>query len=86
MTSITISDLRRHWPDVENILQAEKEILITRYSKPVAKLVYIEPAIKNRKRWDPVAHGKWMKKVWGNKLLHSSDALLAELRADRKLM
>ena len=32
-------DLRQRWPETEKALQKEHEILITRDSKPVAKLV-----------------------------------------------
>ena len=41
MKTITITDLRRHWPLVEASLQMEKEILVTRNGHPVAKLVRI---------------------------------------------
>ena len=83
MRTMTIRDLRHKWPEAEAALQLEDEIIITRDSKPVAKLIrFTEPAAK-RKRWDPAAHARWMKKVWKGKV-SSSDALLAELRADRK--
>jgi antitoxin (DNA-binding transcriptional repressor) of toxin-antitoxin stability system len=55
MKTVTIRDLRQRWPETERALQVEGEIVITRDSKPVAKLVrYIEP--KKRKRFDPEAH------------------------------
>ena len=83
MKSITIRDLRQRWPEAEAALQVEDEILITRDSKPVAKLVRIVPDKHRRKRWNPEEHAKWMKKVWGNKTMPSSDAALARARADR---
>jgi antitoxin (DNA-binding transcriptional repressor) of toxin-antitoxin stability system len=49
MKTITISDLRRQWPQVEAALRVEKEILITRNGKPVAKLV--RPTERDVKRW-----------------------------------
>ena len=64
-------------------MQVEDEILITRDSRPVAKLVRIVPDKHRRKRWNPEEHAKWMKKVWGNKMMPSSDAALARARADR---
>ena len=44
MKTITIRDLRQRWPETEAALQVEDEILITRDSKPVAKLVRFLPA------------------------------------------
>jgi antitoxin (DNA-binding transcriptional repressor) of toxin-antitoxin stability system len=81
--SITIRDLRHRWPEAEAALQVEEEILITRDSKPVAKLVRISEPVRKRKRWDPEEHKRWLKKVWGGKMMPSSDAALARARADR---
>jgi antitoxin (DNA-binding transcriptional repressor) of toxin-antitoxin stability system len=67
MKSVTVRDLRQRWPETEKALQEEHEILITRDSKPVAKLVrYVEP--KRRKRFDPVAHATWQRKISGGKV------------------
>ena len=82
MKTITIRDLRQRWPEAEAALQTEQEILITRDSKPVAKLVRVAAAGPRRSRWDPEAHARWQKKVAGGKLSRS-DAALAEARADR---
>jgi len=85
MKTITIRDLRQRWPETEAALQVEDEILITRDSKPVAKLVrLIQPETK-RKRWNPEAHAARIKKIFGNKVFPSIDKELAEARADRKL-
>jgi antitoxin (DNA-binding transcriptional repressor) of toxin-antitoxin stability system len=83
MKTITIRDLRQRWPEAEAALAVEEEILITRDSKPVAKLVRIVQNKGRRKRWNPEEHAAWMKKVWGNKTVPSSDAALARARADR---
>ena len=62
MKTVTVRDLRQRWPETEKALQTEEEILVTRDSKPIAKLVrYVEPA-KPRKRLDPAAHRKWQRK------------------------
>ena len=42
MKPITIRDLLQRWPEAEAALQVEDEILITRDSKPVAKLVPLD--------------------------------------------
>jgi antitoxin (DNA-binding transcriptional repressor) of toxin-antitoxin stability system len=82
MRSISVRDLRHKWPEAEAALKAEGEIIVTRDSKPVAKLVHIPEAPK-RKRWDPEEHARWQRKVSGGKL-YSSDKSLAELRANRE--
>ena len=86
MKTITIRDLRQRWPEAEAALKVENEILITRDSKPVAKLVRVLQQKAKRKRWNPEAHKKWIKKIYGNKVFPSSDAQLAAARADRKLI
>lgn len=86
MKTITIRDLRQRWPETEAALKAEGEILITRDSEPVAKLVRLVPAKIKRRRWNLDEHAKWMKKVFGNKVFPNSDEALAAARADRKLM
>ena len=82
MKTITIRDLRQRWPEAEAALAVEEEILITRDSKPVAKLVRISAAATPRPRWNPEAHAQWQRKVSGGRLSRS-DAALAENRSDR---
>ena len=85
MKTITIRDLRQRWPAAEAALQIENEILITRDSKPVAKLVRLVPPETKRQRWNPEAHAARIKKIFGNKIFPSIDQELTEARADRKL-
>jgi len=85
MKTITIRDLRQRWPKAEAALQVEEEILITRDSKPVAKLVRITEKAPRQKRWTLEEHKKWIKKVYGNKILPSSDSQVTRARLDRKL-
>jgi antitoxin (DNA-binding transcriptional repressor) of toxin-antitoxin stability system len=80
--TITIRDLRQRWPEAEAALQVEEQILITRDSKPVAKLVRVAPEETKRKKWDPEEHARWQRKISGGKLT-SSDKRFAEDRADR---
>ena len=82
MKTITIRDLRQRWPEAEAALKVENEILVTRDSKPVAKLVYVSSTEASRPRWDAVEHARWQKKVAGGKMSRS-DAALARSRADR---
>ena len=83
MRTVTIRDLRQRWPEVEAALQAEDEILITRDSRPVAKLVRVAERVPKQKRWSVEEHKKWIRKVYGIKIFPGSDAELARARADR---
>jgi antitoxin (DNA-binding transcriptional repressor) of toxin-antitoxin stability system len=85
MKTISIRDLRQHWPEAEAALQIEDQILVTRDSKPVAMLVPVTTAVNRRPRWDMKAHARWQKKVSGG-ALPRSDGALARSRADRVLM
>jgi len=83
MKTVTVRDLRQRWPEAEKALQIEPEILITRDSKPVAKLVrYVEPD-KPRKRFNPVAHGKWQRKISGGRVTRWVDQALLKERDER---
>ncbi|HIG31715.1 MAG TPA: type II toxin-antitoxin system Phd/YefM family antitoxin [Verrucomicrobiales bacterium] len=65
MKTITIRDLRQRWPEAEALLETENEILVTRDSKPVARLVrYMEPN-RPRKQFDPAVHARWQEKMGG---------------------
>lgn len=82
MKTVTVRDLRQRWPETEKALQSEEEILITRDSKPVAKLVrYVEPV--KRKRFDAEAHAKWQRKVSGGKLTRWVEEGLLRERDER---
>ena len=85
MKTITIRDLRQRWPQAEAALQEEDEILITRDSKPVGKLVRLRPENPRRKRWDPEAHKQWLKRTWRNKRVSWVNKYLKTDREDRTL-
>jgi antitoxin (DNA-binding transcriptional repressor) of toxin-antitoxin stability system len=83
MKTVTVRDLRQRWPETERALQVEREILITRDSKPVAKLVrYSEPDTP-RTQFDPVAQGKWQRKMSGGKVTRWVDGGLLKERDER---
>jgi antitoxin (DNA-binding transcriptional repressor) of toxin-antitoxin stability system len=82
--SITIRDLRQRWPAAEALLQTEKEILITRDARPIARLVRIDEPRGTRKRFDPRAHAKWQRKLAGGKVSRWVDRALADSRRDRR--
>ncbi|HXC35638.1 MAG TPA: hypothetical protein VNV43_07155 [Candidatus Acidoferrales bacterium] len=82
MKTMSIRDLRQRWPEAEAALQIENEIIITRDSKPVAKLICFSDAPGNRPRWNAKAHADWQKKISGGHISRS-DAALAKSRAER---
>ena len=70
---------------MEKSLQIEHELLVTRDGQPVAKLVRVTETKPKRKQWNPAAHKRWLKKVWGNKQVRLVDKYLQADREDRKL-
>jgi antitoxin (DNA-binding transcriptional repressor) of toxin-antitoxin stability system len=83
MKTVTVRDLRQRWPETERALQTEHEILITRDSKPVAKLVrYVVPD-RPRARFDPVAQGTWQRKMSGGTITRWVDEGLLRERDER---
>ncbi len=83
MTTITIRDLRHKWPQAESLLNEVGEIIVTRDSTPVAKLVRIEPAQTTRKKFDPEEHAAWQKSVFGDKKFQIVDSFLTSERDER---
>ena len=86
MKTITIRDLRQHWPDAEKALATEPEILITRDGKPVARLLPIVEEETPRKRFDPEELKRWREELWGKGVTFDSLTPLLEDREDRKLI
>ena len=81
---MSIRDLRQKWPEAESALETESEIIITRDSRPVARLVRITSRAEERPRFDPAGHKKWQAKVGGRRVSSWVDKSLAEAREDRK--
>jgi antitoxin (DNA-binding transcriptional repressor) of toxin-antitoxin stability system len=86
MKTISIRDLRQKWPEAESRLQVEGEIIITRDTKPVARLVRYVESEKPRQRFDPAAHARWQKKWNGGKTVRLVDKYLPAAREDRPLL
>lgn len=81
--TISIRDLRQRWPEAEKALLTENEIIVTRDSKPIAKLVRYVAERKVRKRFDPEAHGKWQERTHGNTATRWVDKYLGADRDGR---
>ena len=66
MKTMTVNDLREHWPEAEQALAAEHEIIITNEGQPVARLTAIEPESKQTgKRFDPEEQKRFREEVFG---------------------
>lgn len=84
MKSISVRDLRHHWPEAERMLLSEREIIITRDAKPIAKLIPWNGKRARSRRFKLATHQKWQKDVFGTgKQLQVVDAALDRDRTDR---
>ena len=62
--TISIRDLRLRWPAAESALAIERELIVTRDGKPVAKLVRFEDKTRKRRRFKAEEHKIRMQKMW----------------------
>ena len=84
MKSISVRDLRHHWPEAERVLLSEREIIITRDAKPIAKLIPWNGKRARARRFTLATHQKWQKDVFGTgKQFQIVDAALERDRTDR---
>jgi len=85
MKTITVRDLRQRWPSAEAMLEHEKEIVVTRDGKPVAKLVRVREVEPARKRFDPRRHARWQAKVSGQRTVRWVEQFLIADRLAREV-
>lgn len=65
MTRMSVRDIRLKWPEAERKLATVGEIVVTRDSKPVARILPYEPRRRRaRKRFDPAEHTRWLRSFW----------------------
>jgi antitoxin (DNA-binding transcriptional repressor) of toxin-antitoxin stability system len=83
--TITVRDLRQRWPKAESMLEREKELVVTRDGKPVAKLVRVREARAARKRFDPRAHARWQVRVSGRRTVRWVEEFLFADRQAREV-
>jgi hypothetical protein len=82
--SISVRDLRHRWPEAEKALLSEKEIIITRDAKPIAKLTKWVGEPLRSGRFTPASHRKWQRQVFGQgKTMRSVDEWIEKGREDR---
>lgn len=85
MKTMTIRDVRQRWPEAERSLETEREIIITRDGKPIARLLPIEEEAPARKRFDPEEHARWREETFGKGVHVDSLSSLMVERDDRSL-
>jgi len=83
MKTMTVRDIRLKWPEAERALARVGEIVVTRDSKPVARIVPYDTRPRTRRdRFDPTEQERWLERFWRHrKPGPSTDELL---RRDRK--
>lgn len=87
MKTVTVRDLRLHWPKIEQQLtHGSGELIVTRDAKPVAKLTIISAGKEPpQPRFSAALHERWMKGVWGrNPPKTDSGKWLAAGRSERR--
>jgi antitoxin (DNA-binding transcriptional repressor) of toxin-antitoxin stability system len=77
---LTVRDLRLHWPLAERRLRTEREIVVTRDGRPVAKLSAYGPTEAPREHWAPERHLEWLRRTWKKPAGPTTDELLARDR------
>lgn len=78
MKTATIRDLRYDFPKLEAWLAGGEEILITKHSKPVAKIS--PPGTKTKKKLPPLPdYEARRKRIWGDRIF--TQAEVEEMRA-----
>lgn len=86
MKTMTIREVRQHWPEAERALAFEREIIITRDGKPVARLLALETPAPVRKRFDPEQQARWREETFGQGVVIDSLTGLLEDREERILI
>jgi len=75
---MTVREIRLKWPSAERLLARAGEIVVTRDSKPVARITpYRERGAPRKGRFDPSEHLRWLRGFWkGRPRQPSTDELL----------
>jgi antitoxin (DNA-binding transcriptional repressor) of toxin-antitoxin stability system len=83
MKTMTVRDVRLKWPEAERALARVGEIVVTRDSKPIARILPYEAHPRARRvRFDPAEQARWLERFWRNRRVGpSTDELL---RRDRQ--
>jgi antitoxin (DNA-binding transcriptional repressor) of toxin-antitoxin stability system len=81
---MTVREIRLKWPEAERKLATAGEIIVTRDSVPVARIVpYESRSARPRGRFDPAAHSRWLRTFWkGKQPAPSTDEMLRRDRSE----
>jgi antitoxin (DNA-binding transcriptional repressor) of toxin-antitoxin stability system len=84
MVQMSVRDIRLKWPEAERKLASAGEIVVTRDSVPVARLLPYRAAARARRfRFDPAAQRRWLRQFWkGQPSRLSTDTLLQQDRSE----
>ena len=77
MKTASVRDLRNHFAKVSRWLEDGQEVQITSRGVPLARLVPTpQPKAKKRRLFNAEEHRKWIKEVYGDKVLKGNGVLL----------
>jgi antitoxin (DNA-binding transcriptional repressor) of toxin-antitoxin stability system len=84
MVQMSVRDIRLKWPEAEKRLASVGEIVVTRDSVPVARLLPYRVAAKTpRVRFDAAAQRRWLRQFWKAQPPRvSTDELLQQDRSE----
>jgi antitoxin (DNA-binding transcriptional repressor) of toxin-antitoxin stability system len=84
MVRMSVRDIRLRWPEAERKLASAGEIIVTRDSVPVARLLPFAPRRASRRaRFNSAAHKRWLRAFWkGQRVRRSTDQLLQHDRSE----
>jgi prevent-host-death family protein len=78
MKTASVRELRNNFAKISRWLENGEEVEITKRGEVTAKLVAVKKSGAKRKRklFDAVAHRKWMKETYGDKVLPGNSVLI----------
>jgi antitoxin (DNA-binding transcriptional repressor) of toxin-antitoxin stability system len=81
---MSVRDIRLRWPEAEKKLATAGEIVVTRDSVPIARIVpYESRPARRRARFDAAAHARWLRVFWkGSRSRVSTDDMLKRDRSE----
>jgi antitoxin (DNA-binding transcriptional repressor) of toxin-antitoxin stability system len=83
MAIMSVRDIRLKWPEAERKLAVEGEIVVTRDSVLVARIVPFRRAPVRRSRFDPAVQKRWLRAFWkGRRSGVRSDEMLRRDRSE----
>jgi antitoxin (DNA-binding transcriptional repressor) of toxin-antitoxin stability system len=77
----TVRDLRNNFARLSLWLEAGQEIQITKRGEVIGTFVPAKKPARKRKRFDLQAHQKWMREIYGDKVLPGN--IVIEMRNEK---